>query len=134
MASRSDTRYGIWLAMCIGSRPGAYSFLINEYGSARGVYNADFSKKKTSAVITRSMLSSLSDKDLSEASRIADFCALNRITVLFPTDEAYPALLRDLPDLPAVLYVKGRLPDFSRIPAVAVVGTRKMTEYGMLMA
>ncbi len=134
MASRSDTRYGIWLAMCIGSRAGAYSALINEYGSARGAYNADFSKAKPSNVITRKILSALSDKDLSEASRIADYCALNRISVLFPSDESYPALLRDLPDLPAVLYVKGRLPDFSRIPAVASVGTRKMTEYGMHMA
>lgn len=134
MANRNDIRYGIWLALCIGSRPGAYSALINEYGSARGAYNADFSKVKMKGVLTGKIIASLSDKDLFEASRIADYCALNRITVLFPSDEGYPALLRDLPDLPAVLYVKGRLPDFSRIPAVAVVGTRKMTEYGMHMA
>ncbi len=134
MSSRTDTRYGIWLASCVGSRPGAYSALINEFGSARGVYNENFSKARPSNVLTRRMLALLSDKDLSEASRIADYCALNRITVLFPSDEGYPALLRDLPDLPAVLYVKGRLPDLSRIPSVAVVGTRKMTEYGMHMA
>ncbi len=134
MASRIDTRYGIWLASCVGSRAGAYSELINEFGSARGVYDADFSKTRPLGAVTRKMITSLSDKDLSAASRIADFCALNRITVLFPDDDGYPALLRDLPDLPAVLYVKGRLPDFSHIPAVAVVGTRKMTEYGMHMA
>lgn len=134
MASRQDTRYGIWLAACVGSRPGAYSAVISEFGSARGAYNADLSKAKPSGALSRKIIAALADKDLSEASRIADFCSLNRIAVLFPSDEEYPALLRDLPDLPAVLYVKGRLPDFSRIPAVSVVGTRKMTEYGMLMA
>lgn len=134
MASRADTRYGIWLASCVGSRPGAYSFLINEFGSALGVYRADVSRLKPAGVLTRTVIAALSEKDLSAASRIADYCAMNRITVLTPSDKGYPALLRDLPDLPAVLYVKGRLPDFSRIPAVAVVGTRKMTEYGMHMA
>ncbi len=37
----------------------------------------------------------------------------------------YPPLLREIPDPPCVLYVRGHLPDLSRQPAMAVAGARK---------
>lgn len=47
-------------------------------------------------------------------------------------DEGYPAPLRHIPDPPPVLYVMGDMPDWSR--AVAVVGTRDASEYGLHVA
>ncbi len=44
-------------------------------------------------------------------------------------DADYPALLRELPDAPPVLFVKGTLLDADRW-AVAFVGTRRATAYG----
>lgn len=44
-------------------------------------------------------------------------------------DDDYPALLRELPDSPPVLFVKGTLLDADRW-AVAFVGTRRATAYG----
>jgi DNA processing protein len=44
-------------------------------------------------------------------------------------DPDYPALLRELPDAPPVLYVKGTLLDVDQW-AVAFVGTRRATVYG----
>ena len=44
-------------------------------------------------------------------------------------DTAYPRLLREIPDLPPVLFVKGELgPDDERL--VTVVGTRRPAAYG----
>ena len=43
-------------------------------------------------------------------------------------DDEYPARLKEIYDLPPVLYVKGELPDEERL--IAVVGTRKPTAYG----
>ncbi|MCH7541737.1 DNA-processing protein DprA [Patescibacteria group bacterium] len=40
----------------------------------------------------------------------------------------YPRLLKEISDPPPVLYVKGELPKSSRV--IAVVGTRKITNYG----
>jgi DNA processing protein len=42
-------------------------------------------------------------------------------------DREYPAALRDLPLPPPALYCRGALP---RAPAVAIVGSRRPTEYG----
>lgn len=44
-------------------------------------------------------------------------------------DASYPALLREIYDLPPVLYVKGALTEAHRW-AVSVVGTRRATAYG----
>ena len=48
-------------------------------------------------------------------------------------DSDYPSLLREIPDPPAVLYVLGDLPD-EKIPRLAIVGTRKATPSGCLIA
>lgn len=44
-------------------------------------------------------------------------------------DPRYPERLRQIPDAPPVLYVRGSLPPEEE-PAVAVVGTRRPTDYG----
>lgn len=48
-------------------------------------------------------------------------------------DERYPALLRQLPDAPALLYCRGDL-SLLRAPAVAVVGSRDCTSEGLKVA
>ncbi len=53
-------------------------------------------------------------------------CGIQALTV---DDERYPARLREAPDGPAVLYVRGNLPPDSAT-LVAVVGTRRPTSYG----
>src|SRR5699024_8209064 len=39
-----------------------------------------------------------------------------------------------IPDPPIILYVKGKIPDLERRPAVGIVGTRRATPYGMTTA
>jgi DNA processing protein len=60
---------------------------------------------------------------------------LKRITefgchVLISSDEEYPALLRQIYDPPIVLYVKGKLTTSDK-NAVAIVGSRQTTHYGL---
>ena len=51
------------------------------------------------------------------------------VTALTWLDERYPAMLREIPQSPPVLFVRGTMgPSFDR--AVAVVGTRRVTPYG----
>lgn len=47
-------------------------------------------------------------------------------------DPAYPHLLREIPDSPQLLYCRGNLPGIR--PTVAIVGTRKATDYGREVA
>lgn len=51
------------------------------------------------------------------------------VTWLTIEDEAYPELLRQVSDPPAVIYAQGRL-ELLQYPAYAIVGTRVPTAYG----
>ena len=54
------------------------------------------------------------------------------ITVLCQSGKNYPALLKEIPDAPYLLYVRGNF-DWDRTPPrsmIAVVGSRKYTPYG----
>ena len=50
-------------------------------------------------------------------------------TVSF-TDKRYPKQLKAIPDAPAILFIKGNI-DFANRKTVAIVGTRKATNYGL---
>ncbi|NRQ18942.1 DNA-processing protein DprA [Ensifer sesbaniae] len=49
-------------------------------------------------------------------------------------DEGYPERLRNIPDPPAVLYVKGDVKGLHAARCIAVVGTREPTPYGEAVA
>ena len=61
-----------------------------------------------------------------ELRRIADYGC----RIVIPTDPEYPPLLREIYDPPVVLYIKGTLTDRDR-NAVAIVGSRQTTHYGL---
>lgn len=48
--------------------------------------------------------------------------------------EGYPVLLAEIPDPPAVLFFRGDLARFLASPSVAVIGSRRCTQYGRKVA
>ena len=61
-----------------------------------------------------------------------ELCDRAGVRIVTLWDEAYPEVLRSLYDPPLCLYVRGKLPPLPE-NAVAVVGTRRMTQYGARM-
>ncbi|MDE6375216.1 MAG: DNA-processing protein DprA [Alistipes sp.] len=59
-------------------------------------------------------------------------CRKHDIKAIASTDPDYPALLREIPDYPHVIYVKGD-PQALAARSLTVVGTRDMTSYGLNM-
>lgn len=55
------------------------------------------------------------------------------ISVIIIKDKNYPRLLKEIPDPPALLYVKGEIKEEDEL-AVAVVGSRKYSSYGARVA
>ena len=71
-------------------------------------------------------------KGFPAAERELEHCRRNGLIAVASTDPQYPALLRETPDYPHVLYIKG---DAEALTArcIAVVGTRDATPYGQHM-
>ncbi len=60
-------------------------------------------------------------------SRETAAAAAARVALVSLWDKCYPASLKEIPDPPPLLYVRGRLPES---PSIGIVGTRSPTPYG----
>ena len=69
-----------------------------------------------------------------EAEAALDYCLRLGQQVYTPDTPGYPDLLREIYNPPAVLYVRGTLPDASGDVAIGVVGTRKAGKAGLRAA
>ncbi len=67
--------------------------------------------------------------NLSDAARVVEQARREGIDVLIPSDSAFPARLRSIPDPPPVLFARGALGLLER-HAVAIVGSRDHSRYG----
>lgn len=67
---------------------------------------------------------------LEKAIPILEFIEKYKVDTTFFTDRRYPKRLKNCADGPTLLYHKGNF-DFNHKRTLAIVGTRKMTHYGM---
>ncbi len=131
--------YWVWLAEAVGAGSSLGVKLVNRFGSARRVYEADPSEirddlpgfNKSEIDRARRILSSGSTDGAERIIEAAENCG-QRIVV--PSDDDFPLSLKNLRDAPLALYVLGALPRFDRGLFVSVVGTRKMSDYGKVTA
>ena len=103
------------------------------FGSGEKIWKADLSELKNSGLGEK-----LSQNIFFERKKInpeEEWDALEKeeikIIPFFSAD--YPALLKESPYPPALLYIKGAL-DLNTAPAIAIVGARKCSEYGKQVA
>jgi len=103
--------------------------LKERFGSLDRAWDASSAELRSAGLDDASVAHLL--KARGEVSPDAEVSRLQRCGVCALTldDPSYPTRLREAPDGPAVLYVRGSLP-LQHIPHVAVVGTRRPTAYG----
>ena len=125
-----NTVYWIWLSLACTVDTGTFATLIEKFGDAKAVYDAD--DYSISACIGPKMSdrANLKNKDLERAEEIYSFCVKHRVGILTYSDDRYPASLRRIMTPPPLLYYRGKLPDFNSEFFVSVVGTRALSDYG----
>lgn len=119
--------YYIWLQTVCGICSSIYLQLFEHFSSAKAIFECeDFSFIKGKYAC----LEKLNNKDLSDAFEIYKKCKNNDIIILTYHDKLFPVSLRFIQRPPAVLYCKGKIRNLNDEVCIAVVGTRKMTEFG----
>lgn len=76
----------------------------------------------------------IKESDFSDNRRLMDRTVNFGITPIPITDPAYPFALAEIDDPPPVLYLRGDLTALDEIPGLAIVGTRKATKNGLIIA
>jgi len=107
--------------------------LLEYFGKPENILKA--SAEKLTAVsgigekIARNIVS-FKNKDLERELKLAERLGLK---ILIPDDPAYPENLKNIPDPPIVLYVKGELKEQDKL-SLAIVGSRRASFYGLSSA
>lgn len=102
-----------------GSAEKAWLALESEWHAVEGRFNPSGLDSKR-----RSILPTEQEKRLRAA----------QIDVIPFTDDGFPTLLHEIPNPPALLYVRGTWRDWNTAPCIAVVGSRDYSPYGKQVA
>jgi len=105
--------------------------LLEHFGTPESIYFSDREEYALVEGMKRNYFPTLEDKDLGEVDKILGDVERLGIRILTIQDAAYPSRLKNIYDPPILLYYKGMLPVFDEEAAVAVVGTRDATPYGI---
>ena len=127
----SDENTQFWLGLTklegLGVR-GAHR-LVEHFGSPQAAYMASLTELESCGIPARVAQSIFAQAGLKEASRDLEASAKAACQVVAYSSDDYPPRLKQIPDPPLVLYVRGDVKVLSR-HAVAIVGTRRPTAYG----
>ncbi len=130
----STLRHWLWLSTR-GPAPGMYAArILSRFGTPEAAFFAGEEDYKQIPDLPRSVREALLDKSLEEADGILESCERLGIRVLTMQDTEYPERLKQLDTAPCVLYVKGRLPLMDEEAAIAIVGARRASPYGVSTA
>ena len=129
----NDVIYWLWLSTSPRIGPRAICSLLKYYGGPEQMYFAPVGE--ITRLLPRNIegAEELAKRDLDAAKRIFEKCDNDVIDVITMNEGVYPERLRNIHLPPAVIYVKGKLPNIDAEPAIAVIGTRKATPYGIKM-
>ena len=130
---QNETLFWIWLAEALGAANSDFRHIIDMYETPYEVFEAD-TEQLERLNLKEKTVASLADKSLQKASEILDACERLGIGVMSYDSELYPQPLREIKNPPVVLYYVGTVPKFGEALCVGLVGTRRMSAYGMEMA
>lgn len=126
--------FWIWLSEALGVAGRSFRSLISQYENPYDLFHADTAELERIPDLSDRARRALCDKNLKHASEILESCERSGIRILCYGDEQYPNALREIASPPVLLYYRGILPDFNHRLCIGVVGTRRMSAYGLRSA
>lgn len=121
-----------WFALRSVPQVGNLTFrrLLEAFGSPESALRASREELAAVAGIRPAVAAAIKSHDYRPAAE-KELAALRASTarVVTLSDDDYPDLLKEIPDPPPLLYLRGSLPPAGR--AIAVVGSRRASDYGI---
>ncbi len=122
------------VSLTVGVGPLIYRALLERFGDAKGVLQASRADLIGTPGVGAKVADALRRSAQSEdAAELLSACQRYGVQVVTEDSDAYPALLSEIPDPPAVLFVRGNLAEADRL-GIAIVGARQASPYGRRIA
>lgn len=121
--------YWLWLTTLPNMTSNKITNLLSVFETAKDIYDA----KDYSGIygINQNDIDILLNKKMDRVKTVIERLKLLKAGALTYDDVHYPDMLRQIDEPPYVLYIKGEVMPWDRLLTVAVVGTRKYTDYGI---
>lgn len=129
----SGLKYWLWLTTRQGLDAAGVLTVLDYFVTPERAYYADREEYDQLPLAPKAR-SGLYSKELDSADRILGDCQRLSLRIMTLRDGDYPERLRQISAPPAVLYVQGKLFDFDEEAAIAVVGSRRPSQYGEMAA
>lgn len=130
-----ESIYWIWLQRILGYGNRNTEQVVEFFKEPKAFYKASSNARKECLFITRGQRELAADSStMDEAIKTYERCRELGINILTPEDPMYPERLYDICDYPAVLYYKGELPNIDDNVVLTMVGTRKASADGKMIA
>lgn len=125
-------KYIYWLDCIEGLGSGSKRNLLEAFGGGREVYRAPENMLQYILESKKLGLFLEARKNRNPESAYEDLLK-KEICFCSYFDEEFPEKLRVIPDIPFMIYYRGKLPE-QEIPAVAIIGARECSQYGEFIA
>ena len=130
----SALQYWIWLSSLEGVSVRAKAAVIRRFGDAETAFFAPSGVLGETEGVSENEARLLEQRNLRRVDELLGDCEAQGLSILTRQDTLDPRRLRTIWAPPTVLYVKGRLPFVDDEAAIAVVGTRSASAYGIKMS
>ncbi len=124
-----EREYILGLSVFPGIGSKRFAALLNKFGNAQNIWNASVFDLKNVIGEKLAFQFETFRKDFA-ISFYTQKLVQSRVEYITIGDKNYPSLLRKTPEPPFILYVTGDANVLSFPKTLAVVGTRKITDYG----
>ncbi len=125
-----------WIRYQLAVGPGCRKTgeMIAYFGSPKELFECGEYEWKTSGIFTASQIEKLKKSDLGDAYEVMENCFKHNCNAVTPGEKLYPRMLKNLDDLPAVIYYQGELNFLIHKIAIAIVGTREADKNSLAVA
>ncbi len=124
----------VQVSLLDGVGPRLRKVLLERFGTPAGILAAAPSDLRSTPGIGPKLVQKIvASRTTADAVAELRICRENGVATLLETEPEYPRALKEIPDPPGVLYAKGTILPRDAL-AVAIVGTRHATPYGLQQA
>jgi len=125
-----------WLTLSLisGVGPRTLKSLLEHFGTPAAVLDAPASAlREVQGVGPKLSREIVASREKIDAAAELAICRQHGVSVLIPTNPAYPRMLTEIHDPPSVLFVRGEMKPADML-SIAIVGSRHATHYGTTQA
>ncbi|NMC56492.1 MAG: DNA-protecting protein DprA [Eubacteriaceae bacterium] len=127
--------YWLWLKGIEKLSPLKINKLLTKFNDAYEIYNASYNELLDGELIDKTIADNIyNNKDLDKAEKELELLHKNNVSIVTPQSVSYTSNLKNIYNSPIIMYKRGQYELTDDDVYVAIIGSRKATQYGIRTA